>query len=111
MLGVAARRGRWLGLITSERPNGRLAWAHRRQGGLALLRTSYALRADLSARRLELRRNGRPVRRLRVAIGAPGAPTPGRYAVTDKPDGSRFGSYYGCCILALSGHQPNLPRG
>jgi hypothetical protein len=112
VLGVAARHGRWLGLVTSERPNGRLAWARRRQGGLTLRRTSYALHAELSARRLELRRNGRPVRRLRVAIGAPGAPTPpGRYAVTDKLDGSRFGSYYGCCILALSGHQPNLPPG
>jgi L,D-transpeptidase catalytic domain len=112
VLGVAARRGAWLGLVTSERPNGRLAWVRRRQRGLTLRRTRYALHADLSARRLELRRNGRPVRRLRIGIGAPGAPTPpGRYAVTDKLDGSRFGSYYGCCILALSGHQPNLPPG
>jgi hypothetical protein len=112
VLGVAARRGPWLGLVTSERPNGRLAWVHRRQGGLGLRRTRYALHADLSERRLELRRNGRSVRRLRVGIGAPGAPTPtGRYAVTDKLDGSRFGPYYGCCILALSGHQPNLPPG
>ena len=25
--------------------------------------------------------------------------------------GADFGSYYGCCILALSGRQPNLPEG
>jgi hypothetical protein len=31
--------------------------------------------------------------------------------VTDKLPGSRYGSYYGCCILALSAHQPNLPPG
>ena len=31
--------------------------------------------------------------------------------MTDKLPGSRFGPYYGCCILALTGHQPNLPSG
>jgi L,D-transpeptidase catalytic domain len=112
VLGVATRRGPWLGVVATERPNGRLAWVHRSQDGLRLRRTRYALHADLSTRRLELRRNGSPVRRARVGIGAPAAPTPpGRYAVTDKLDGSRFGPYYGCCILALSGHQPDLPAG
>jgi hypothetical protein len=36
---------------------------------------------------------------------------PGRYTVTHKLDGSRFGPYHGCCTLALSAHQPNLPPG
>ena len=31
--------------------------------------------------------------------------------MTDKLAGSRFGPYYGCCILALSGQQPNTPPG
>jgi L,D-transpeptidase catalytic domain len=31
--------------------------------------------------------------------------------VTDKLDGRRFGSSYGCCILALSGHQPKVRTG
>ena len=31
--------------------------------------------------------------------------------MTDKLSGSRFGPYYGCCILALSGHQTHLPAG
>jgi lipoprotein-anchoring transpeptidase ErfK/SrfK len=31
--------------------------------------------------------------------------------VTDKFSGSRYGPYYGCCIVALSAHQPNLPAG
>ena len=47
-----------------------------------------------------------------VAIGRASSSTPvGRFAVTDKLAGSRYGSYYGCCILALSAHQPNLPPG
>ena len=31
--------------------------------------------------------------------------------MTDKLSGSRYGPYYGCCIVALSGHQPHLPAG
>jgi lipoprotein-anchoring transpeptidase ErfK/SrfK len=49
---------------------------------------------------------------MRVAIGRPGSPSPtGRFAVTDKLAGSSYGPYYGCCILALSAHQPNTPPG
>ena len=112
VLGVAARRGRWLGVVTTALPNNRLAWIRRDDPALRSARVGYSLRADLSARRLELRRDGRVVRRLAVAIGRPGSPTPtGRFAVTDKLTGTRFGPYYGCCILALSGHQPNVPPG
>ncbi len=112
VLGVAARRGRWLGLVTTARPNGRLAWADRSDPALRLRRTGWSLHADLSSRRIELRRFGRSVQRVRVAIGRPGSPTPtGRFAVTDKLDGSRFGAYYGCCILALNGYQEHLPPG
>ncbi len=111
-LGVAAERGRWLGLVTTARSNGRLAWADRRDPALRLRRTAWSLHADLSARRVELRRFGRTVERVRVAIGRPGSPTPtGRFAVTDKLPGSRFGAYYGCCILALNGYQEHLPPG
>jgi hypothetical protein len=112
VLGVAARRGRWLGVVTSDRPNGALAWVKRHRPGLRLKRTSYSLHADLSDRRLELRRGGRLLRRLSVAVGAPASPTPtGRFAVTDKLAGSRYGSYYGCCILAISGRQTRPPVG
>ena len=46
---------------------------------------------------------------MRVAIGRSGSPTPtGRFAITDKLQGTKFGPYYSC-ILALSGTQPNLP--
>jgi hypothetical protein len=112
VLGVAARREGWLGVVTTERPNNRLAWVRRRSPGLTLRHIGWSLHADLSARTLTLRRDGRRVHRLTVAIGRPGSETPtGRFAVTDRLNGSNYGPYYGCCILALSGHQPNTPPG
>src|SRR5215217_7171497 len=62
VLGVTARRGDWLGVVSSARPNGALAWV-RRGGALTMQRTRWSLRADLSERSLTLRRNGRAVRR------------------------------------------------
>jgi hypothetical protein len=112
VLGVATRRGDWLGVVTTERPNNRLAWVRRGSRSLRLRRTRWSLHADLSARTLVLRKAGRRVMRIVVAVGRPGSETPtGRFAVTDKLSGPRFGSYYGCCILALTGHQPNTPPG
>jgi hypothetical protein len=112
VLAVGAKRGRWLGVVTTERPNNRLGWVHRGNPALKLRRTGWSLHADLSDRTLTLRKDGRRVHRLAVAIGRPGSETPtGRFAVTDKLSGSSYGPYYGCCILALSGHQPNTPPG
>jgi hypothetical protein len=112
VLSVAARRGPWLGVVATELPNGQLAWIKRKNPALHLRRTAYSLHADLSGRWLELRKHGRRVRRITVAVGRPGSETPtGRFAVTDKLNGRSFGSYYGCCVLALNGHQPKLPAG
>jgi hypothetical protein len=112
VLSVAARRGPWLGVVATEMPNGQLAWVHRDNPAVQLRRTAYSLHADLSGRWLELRKHGRRVRRITVAVGRPGSETPtGRFAVTDKLNGRSFGSYYGCCVLALNGHQPKLPAG
>jgi lipoprotein-anchoring transpeptidase ErfK/SrfK len=70
------------------------------------------LRADRSARTLTLLRGRRVLKRFSVAVGRPGSPTPlGRFAVTDKLRGKDYGSYYGCCILALSAHQTHPPKG
>ena len=52
------------------------------------------------------------LRRVTIGVGRAGSSTPiGRFAVTDKLSGSDYGPYYGCCIIALSAHQPNLPAG
>jgi L,D-transpeptidase catalytic domain len=112
VLSIAARRGPWLGVVSTEMPNGKLAWVHRKNAGLRFRRSAYSLHADLSGRRLELRKGGRLIRRISVAIGRPGTETPtGRFAVTDKLRGGNYGPYYGCCILALNAHQPKLPAG
>jgi L,D-transpeptidase catalytic domain len=112
VLGVAASRRGWLAVVSTTRPNGSVAWVRKDDRALRVRRVGYSLHADLSGRWLELRRFGHRVRRFSVAVGRPGSSTPtGRFVVTDKMAGSRFGPYYGCCILALSGHQPNTPPG
>jgi L,D-transpeptidase catalytic domain len=109
---VRERRGRWLGVTTPQLPNGKLGWVDARSGAFRYSRAPLELEIDLSRRRLAVRRDGEVLRRVAVSIGRPGSPTPtGRFAVTDKLPGGRFSSVYGCCILALSGTQPNLPPG
>ncbi len=111
-LAVAAKRGRWLGVVTTLLPNGRLGWVDPAESAVLPGRTRVRVTIDLSARSLVVSRGDRVLRRVTVAVGAPGSPTPtGRFAVTDKLAGSAFSSAYGCCILALSAHQPSLPSG
>ena len=111
-LSVAKRRGRWAAVPSSAIGNGTLGWVDTGSGAVDRRTTDVRLVADLSRRRLELRIRGDVKRSVRVAIGRPGSSTPrGRFSITDKLAGSDYGSYFGCCILALSGHQPNLPAG
>jgi lipoprotein-anchoring transpeptidase ErfK/SrfK len=111
-VGVVRTRGRWLGIVTTHLPNGQLGWVDPRESRVRLSRTRMSLVLDLSARRLVLKRGNRVVRRMTVGVGRPGSATPtGRFAVTDKLSGPAYGPYYGCCIVALSAHQPNLPAG
>jgi hypothetical protein len=111
-LAVFTRRGRWLGVTDAELPNGRLGWIDGGTGGIAYSRTPLEVEVDLSSRTLLLRRDGVVIHSATVGVGRPDSPTPtGRFAVTDKLDGHAYSSYYGCCILALSATQPNLPAG
>ena len=67
---------------------------------------------DRSRRTLAVRARGRVLRRMSVAVGRPETPTPtGRFAVTDRLHTGRSDSPYGCCALALSGHQTKLLAG
>jgi hypothetical protein len=109
---VARKRGRWVGVVTTHAANGRLGWVDTRAGRPRYSRTRLNLVLDLSDRQLVLRSGRRVIRRMTVGVGRPGSPTPvGRFAITDKLSGPAFSSYYGCCILALSAHQPYLPAG
>jgi hypothetical protein len=110
VLAVVGRRGRWLAVLSDHLRNSRRGWIPRES--VTLLHVPYTLHVDLSARRLVVRHNGRAVRRITVAVGRPGTTTPtGRFAVTDvlRITGSR--GPYGCCALALTGRQPNIPQG
>jgi hypothetical protein len=109
---VLAVRGAWLAVHDHRRANGLVSWVDGRDPALVLDQTELSMTADLSERRLVLRRGSEVLRTVRVAVGRPGSSTPtGRFAVTDKLAGPRFGRYFGCCVLALSGTQPHLPPG
>ena len=93
VLAVAAARGEWLGVASSARTDGRLMWVHARSEALELAPAPVTIEVDLSTRRLALRRGSRVLRRVPVAVGRPGSTTPtGRFAVTDRLSGPRFGS-------------------
>ncbi len=110
ILAVAFRRGDWLAVRSPALGNTELGWV--RAAPLRLLRRPVALEIDLSKRELAVRDAQGVERRISIAIGAPDTPTPtGDFYVTDKLPGPDYGPYYGCCILALSGRQPNLPEG
>ena len=108
VLGVVKQRGGWLGVQAAELRNGEIAWVRRSKARVDCV--NWSLHADLSKRMLFVRRDGRTVRKMRVAIGRAANPTPkGRFTVTDKLRVTDPDSAYGCCVLALSGHQTNLP--
>lgn len=112
VMSVVRTRGNWLAVTTTAMGNGRVAWVRADSPAADRGRVRMAISVDLSERTVELRRGKRLVKSVKVAIGRPGSATPkGRFAVTDKLPGSRYGAYYGCCILALNGTQPNTPPG
>lgn len=107
-LAVVGRRGGWLAVMTDLTPNGRPGWVP--TAGAVLQRQPYTIVIDRSARTLTVRRGASAVRAFRVAVGAPGTVTPlGRAGVTDTllfPTGA---GPYGCCAVALTSRQTNLP--
>jgi hypothetical protein len=110
VVSVLRRRGGWLQVIAAERPNRHPAWIPAAAARLGAVDVS--LHVDRSARRLVVMRGSRTIRRLPVAVGRPGTETPtGRFAVTDKLRTRQADSPYGCCALALSGHQTKLLPG
>ena len=110
VLGVLRRRPGWLAVQAPELANGRVGWIPAASTRLGA--TDVSVRLDRGRRRLSLRVAGRTVRAFPVAVGRPGSPTPlGRFSVTDKLLPTNPGSPYGCCALALTGHQTKLDPG
>jgi hypothetical protein len=109
---AATRQGRWLAVTEAGVGSNRVVWVDAKSSGLRYARTRFELDIDLSSRTLLVRRNDATVRRLRIGVGRAGSATPtGTFAVTDKLNGGVYSPAYGCCILALSATQPNLPAG
>lgn len=110
-LSVVRRDGAWLAVQVPELRNGEVGWIHENQVD-RLTSVEWAVHVDLSKRELVVKRDGTPVRRLSVGVGRKGHATPtGRFAVTDKLRVKDPDSPYGCCVLALTGHQTKLPAG
>jgi L,D-transpeptidase catalytic domain len=108
---VFERRGEWAGVPNQFTGNGSLGWVKLENRTLSAGHTLREIVIDLSEFRGQLLIDGRPVRTFTVAIGAPGTTTPtGRFAVTDTFRGD-LNPAYGCCAVALSAEQPNLPSG
>jgi hypothetical protein len=109
-LWVQRVNGDWFGVPVANLPNGRLAWIRDDRARLELYETRYWIRADRSRQLLQLHYGNQVLDSFRVTVGRPGSPTPlGAYSVTDGLAGEGVGPYYGCCVLALTGHQTHLP--
>lgn len=109
LLAVVAHRPGWVGVLHPSLANGRAGWIP--ADAVRVVERRWELEVDRSERVVRARYDGRFVARFPVSVGRSSSPTPvGRYAVTDRlrPRGA---SPYGCCILALSGRQDDLPQG
>jgi hypothetical protein len=111
VLSVVERQGDWLGVLVPELENGEVGWIQ--ESNVARLATvGWAIKADLTKREVAVERDGEVVKRFPIGIGREDHPTPtGRFAVTDKLSVSDPSSPYGCCVVALTGHQTQLPEG
>ena len=106
---VVRREESWLGVTTPEVPNGELGWIKADPDKLRGGYVDHEIEVDLSDRRASLLRDGEVAMRWPVTIGGPDSETPtGRFAVTDTFRGG-LNPAYGCCALALSATQPDLP--
>jgi hypothetical protein len=107
---VAERRGEWLGVPAVAQPDGQLGWIRNDPDQLEFGSTSYSLHVDLSRQIIDLLYGKSLVSQIPVAVGAAASSTPpGTFAVTDGLSGQDIGPWYGCCVLALTGRQANLP--
>jgi lipoprotein-anchoring transpeptidase ErfK/SrfK len=108
---VVKRQGDWVGVPTRSLDNGQLGWIKLDRSAVETSSTPWSVDVDLSRQRAELLHGEDVARSFTVAIGRSTSPTPtGQFSITDEIQ-SGLNPVYGCCALALSAHQPNLPAG
>ncbi len=111
-LSVVRSTRHWAGVTTPYLANGQLAWVKLDRRHLTAFSTRLAIVVHVSSRLAELVDGRTVLRRFAVTVGAPGSATPtGRFAVTDTFRAHGLNPAYGCCALALTARQPNLPSG
>jgi hypothetical protein len=110
-LAVVSRRGGWIEVLSEEIAHDRTGWVRIDPERLRFRTTPWSIHASLAEREVELRQNGEVMHRFEVTVGAEGTETPsGRFAVTDVIVGG-LNPVYGCCAIALTARQENLPEG
>jgi hypothetical protein len=108
---VTAKKGDWVAVLTPYTENGAPLWLRLDPKRLRAGRTNWRIDVDLSSYTARLLTSGRAVRTFSISIGMPTAPTPtGRFAITDTFRGG-LNAAYGCCALATTARQVNLPSG
>ncbi|HEY6758064.1 MAG TPA: L,D-transpeptidase [Baekduia sp.] len=109
ILAVAARRPGWVLVRTSVETH-HVGWLPLKAGHLFSEPRSIVI--DLSKQTLSVFHRGRLTDTYRVAVGTDATPTPrGKFAVTDRLTTGTPNGDYGCCILALTAHQPKIAQG
>jgi hypothetical protein len=107
---VVKSRGTWLGVTSADAKDNELAWVPYNPLTLRIFYTRWSVKVSLPRRELTVLYGNRPKRRFPVTLGTPGLSTPaGKFSVTDALAGKGLGPWYGCCALALTGHQHDLP--
>ncbi len=109
ILAVAARKPGWV-LVRTSLARHHVGWLPLSAGSLFSQPRTIVI--DLSRRSLMVFHRGKLTDRYKVAIGTKATPTPrGKFAVTDRLRTGDPNSDYGCCILALNGHQSKIAQG
>jgi lipoprotein-anchoring transpeptidase ErfK/SrfK len=98
---------RWYRVQLPARPNGRTGWVHAEDVVVTTVRSR--IEVDLSARRVTLFRDGRPVLTTVAAIGSPSTPTPtGGFYVNQRFVTSNPFSVFGPRVVGISAFSPVL---
>jgi hypothetical protein len=109
ILAVAARKPGWV-LVRTSIEKHHVGWLP--VGAGRLFEEPRSIVISLHRHKLMLFHRGKLTDTYNVAIGMPATPTPtGKFAITDRLTTGNTQDDYGCCILALTGHQPKILQG